>query len=340
MTSVEEYNPFQEGDSRRELWEPFFVEVREPLGPRIQHRACVDEDVVDTLHKYLQTPPDERSHRWEASMVPWLRTRKLGIEWPDTAPTDAEVVNLLLKATADDPMNAVPARLDRLADKALENFVKNKEDLGLYGQMLAHIGALLLTVAREERAVILARQFARGMLSPEQAAEERESDIQNMADLIRDRRQRWAAIALAQVTPQAPRATAEAGSHEEHRDIRKTDRQASIDYYWAQECPPPSAAGQPSAMVAGNGVPAATGESTPTLSAAKTVSRKLVAHRIRLLKSKKQYSENLDDVARRAHVTKSALYAAARGDVSHCGPDTAAEIPSRLGISEAEWNSE
>jgi SOS response associated peptidase (SRAP)/Beta-propeller repeat len=220
-------NPFEEGDSRRELWAPFWVEVWESLGPRIQHRARLNEEAADALHNFLKAPPDERPHRWEASAVPWLRTVKPDVKWPDTAPTDEEVALLLVKAIADDPMKAVPARVDKLADEALEKFVKNDRDLEVYGQILPHIGALVLTAFRQEWAVILARMVARGMFSPEEAADQRESDIQKMADLIRDWQQGWAAIALAQVTPQAARATAEAGNYKEYKRIRNTDQQAS-----------------------------------------------------------------------------------------------------------------
>ena len=71
-----------------------------------------------------------------------------------------------------------------------------------------------------------------------------------------------------------------------------------------------------------------------------SVDRNLVAHRKRLLRSKRQAGQNMDDVANRANVTKSGLYAAARGDVSHCGPDRVTDILRHLGISEAQWNGE
>ena len=146
ITALEAENPFPEGDARYQLWEPFWAEVRESLGPRIQELARRDEEVCDALHKYLKTPSEERPHLWEASLVPWLRRRQPRVEWPDTAPTENDAVHLLLEATAEDPKMALPRRLHELAQHALQKFIKDEADLklsyqvdkGVLRQLLSH----------------------------------------------------------------------------------------------------------------------------------------------------------------------------------------------------------
>jgi hypothetical protein len=75
INTLEAENPFPEGDARHQLWEPFWVEVRESLGPRIQELARRDEEVRDALHEYVKTPSEERPHLWEAADYSrrWLR---------------------------------------------------------------------------------------------------------------------------------------------------------------------------------------------------------------------------------------------------------------------------
>jgi hypothetical protein len=268
ITPLEAENPFPDGDPRHQLWKPFWAEVRESLGPRIQELARRDEEVCDALHKYLKTPSEDRPHLWEASLVPWLRKRQPRVEWPDTAPTENDAVHLLLEATAEDPKMALPRRLPELAQHALEKFIKDEADLKLYAQILPRIEQLTRTSFNQAWAAVLARKVARGELSSEQVASRLDSDADRMAEVILGWQDGWLVKARAYVAPQAPRATATAGSYEEHKQLRKANIQPSIDYYALHPTAAPTADDIPVAEASDRTPAVADEESTEAISGA------------------------------------------------------------------------